>query len=214
MFKAAAGVAALLAVATTVSTVSFESDGVRVGTSVVKDSTLQLRETEGGAVLASANCVESLTGGTAVSVGGERSITIEPGVRLTRVENGWRLSTHGSATLSLTTASGAVSVPSPAVVTASETGWTLATGETLEGTELAASIPVEAYAGNLPDAVAVNQIAASIALPRGPFLAPPPNFFPFILRPIYIQYPRGRPPFDTMNRLNFNRSDFGFNLIL
>lgn len=144
MFKAAAGVAALLAVATTVSTVSFESDGVRVGASVVKESALQLRETEGGAVLASKDSVESLSGGTAVSVGDGRSITVEPGVRLTRVENGWRLSTHGRATLSLKTASGEISVPSPAVVTASETGWTLATGETLAGTGLAASIPVDA----------------------------------------------------------------------
>ena len=143
MFKFAAGTAALLALSVQVSSVSFEEKGLRVGGQLVTENTLQLREAQGGTVLASATVVESLGGGVRVDVGGGREITVEPGIRLTRIGDGWRLSAHGGRLVSVSAAQGALELAGPVILKAKEGGWVLASGEKLEGLALRASVVTE-----------------------------------------------------------------------
>ncbi|KAF0240390.1 MAG: hypothetical protein FD180_4955 [Planctomycetota bacterium] len=143
MLKTLFASGALLAAAASVSGVDFTSAGVSVSGKPVTEATLQLREARGGTVLASKDKVESLAGVVEVTLGGGRTIELEPGVRLVRAGDAWEVSAHGSRRVELTYADGSVIVASPARVAATDGGWLLADGSRLAGMGLRAALATD-----------------------------------------------------------------------
>ncbi|MCE9582895.1 MAG: hypothetical protein K8T20_10405 [Planctomycetes bacterium] len=139
MFKVLLATGVLLTAAASVARVGIGPAGVSVGGAAVTSPVLQLREAEGGNVLASHDVVEPLGGVVEVSFDGGRLLTLEPGVRLSRVASGYELSSHGRRPILVHTSAGALEVTSPAAVSAVDGGWTIGTSR-LEGAALHASL--------------------------------------------------------------------------
>jgi hypothetical protein len=159
MIKALFATGALLAAAASVSGIDFSSKGVSVSGKAVTEASLQLREADGGTVLASRDKVESLAGVVEVTLGGGRTIELEPGVRLGRSGDGWEVSSHGSRRVELTYSDGAVIVASPARVTAADGGWRLDDGSVLKGSGLRAGLAAD---------LGVRRVAETEAAPKDP----------------------------------------------
>lgn len=135
--------AALAAVATSVSKVNYEGGSVNIGGKPVTEVALQLRETETGVVLASKDSVEPLGGLVEVTLEGGRIVTIEPGLRIKRVADGYELTTHGRRPIMLRHEAGELQVPSPVTISATESGWNIASenkNDELQGKPLRAAL--------------------------------------------------------------------------
>jgi len=72
----------------------FEAEGVRVGAELVSGAALVMKG-EASPVLVSGSTVESLGAPVAVSLGSDRDVVLDAGVRLSRSGETWTLSTHG-----------------------------------------------------------------------------------------------------------------------
>ncbi len=190
MLKSLIALGALLGTVTSVAHVGFGDGGVRVGGTTVAETVLQVREVEGGHVLASRDAVESLGGVVEVAVDGG-VVAIEPGIRLTRTSSGYELSTHARRPMVFTTPNGSLAVQSPASITASENGWTTGTGEALEGHTLRVALtqPVDG-----------TRVALADAPPAGTS-TPPAAGTPHmtIRRVVYIDPRPGAEPTDAHN---------------
>lgn len=120
--------------------VRFEAGGVRVGEGLVQGDVLTFRNTaQGQVLLASGSCVESLGGALAVALSADRTLILEPGVRIARGEKGFVLSTHGRRFVVLQAAAARVVLESPVPLALTARGWSLGGGE-LEGAELTARL--------------------------------------------------------------------------
>lgn len=139
MLKTLFATGALLAATAGIAHVEFSASGVAVGGSAVTEETLQLRDAGDGTVLASRNKVESLGGLVEVAVGDGRTVTLEPGARLSRDGETWVLSAHGGRPLELRGSGSPVTVTSPAIVRAVEGGWQVENAPRLEGSALHAA---------------------------------------------------------------------------
>ncbi len=118
--------------------VKFEAGGVRVGDVLLSGAALELREAGAGSVLASASVVESLSSAVTVEVAQGRSLILEPGVRVSRVKEGFALSTHAGKALKLAGVEFAVTTPASFTIT--EKGWDFGAGKVFAGAELHASL--------------------------------------------------------------------------
>lgn len=77
--------------------VRVEADGIRVGSELVTGAAMSLKDSGAIPVLVSGSVVESLSGETlAVSLDG-KELSLGAGLRLTRVAEGFVLSSHGAA---------------------------------------------------------------------------------------------------------------------
>ncbi len=115
--------------------VRFETEGVRVGNALVRGSVLELAAAEAGPVLASGSSLETLASSLDVDLGGGRTLVLEPGVRVTRVAEGFRFSAHQNRRLRFVNAGEAFVVETPALMAVTREGWTVASrkmgGDTL-----------------------------------------------------------------------------------
>ena len=87
--------ALLLAAVGPTAPVRFEADGVRVGSELVTGPAVSLKESGALPLLVSGSVVESLSGETLLVSLGDKQVELGAGMRLTRTEDGFRLSTHG-----------------------------------------------------------------------------------------------------------------------
>jgi hypothetical protein len=87
--------ALVLAVAGPSAPVRFEADGVRVGSELVTDAAISLKEAGALPLLVSGSVVESLSGETLTVDLGEKQVQLGAGLRIMRTPEGFRLSTHG-----------------------------------------------------------------------------------------------------------------------
>jgi hypothetical protein len=105
--------------------VRFESGGVRIGDALVQGTVLELQRSGSATMLASGSSIEALSACVDVEAAPERIFTLEPGIRVTRVEGGYRFSTHEHRRIRFEAPGGAIAAESPVVVAASAEGWTL-----------------------------------------------------------------------------------------
>jgi len=123
--------AALLMAAAPGAEVRFEADGVRVGDRLVEGAVLEFVDGSAGAFLVSGTCFEPLSAAMEISLAPGRSITVEPGVRVKRIEAGFQLTAHGDARVRLATDSGEIILPTPVTISWNEQGWVLSDGTVL-----------------------------------------------------------------------------------
>jgi hypothetical protein len=117
---AAAALAALLAPKVDIR---FESDGLRVGDALVKGSVLELKGAGSSVLLASGASVEALTSRLEIDLAAGRTLVLEPGLRVTRMDGGYRFTAHRSGPLRFATPEESISLAGPVVVSTTAQGW-------------------------------------------------------------------------------------------
>lgn len=121
-------VLAALAVLAVKTDVRFERDGVRIGDVLVQGAVLELKGAGAAALLASGSSVEALASSLEIGLAAERTLTLEPGLRVTRAEGGWRLEAHGSRNIRFAAPGATVTAEGPVIVGLTPEGWLV--GET------------------------------------------------------------------------------------
>lgn len=128
-----------LLLAATAPEVRFEPEGVRVSGALVQGRILELRTSGAATLLASGVSVEPLATALDVEIAGERRFTVEPGLRVERVEGVYRFTTHGLRTIRFATEKGMVALAGPVAVETTAEGWSVG-GTVLEGLALRAGL--------------------------------------------------------------------------
>lgn len=144
---AAVGAALIIPLAETNPTAVFEDGGVRIGNEVVTGKVVHIK----GDLLVSGTLVEPLVGPVTVRLAGDRSIVLEPGVRLERTAGGFRLRTHGRRFIRI----GSIEERAPIEVHLTGEGFEFRPGGTVAGREVTAALAPEtgshgASAGHRP----------------------------------------------------------------
>lgn len=119
--------------------VRFERDGVRVGDALVRGSVVELKNERGAALLASGSSVEALTSSLEIEITAERTLTLEPGLRVTRVEGGYRFASHRDRAIRFAASGVTVAAASPVLVAVAAEGW-LVGDRALSGAALQAGV--------------------------------------------------------------------------
>src|SRR5882672_2268752 len=149
--------ALLLATAGPTAPVRFEADGVRVGSELVTGAAVSLKESGALPLLVSGSVVESLSGETlSVSLGGKQ-VELGAGLRLTRTEDGFRLSTHGMPFM-VTAGPSSLTSDRAAAFTVTEKGFDFGALGVLDGAAfaakaMAATAPVAAVEAQQKDPI-------------------------------------------------------------
>lgn len=120
--------------------VRFDAAGVSVDGKPVDSAALELRSAGEGALLASTRCVESISGSLSVELAPGRQLTVEPGVRLERTADGFRLSNAAGRKIRLTGPEGEISNAVTVDFAVNAEGWTVA-GLPLKAASLEAALP-------------------------------------------------------------------------
>jgi hypothetical protein len=103
--------------------VRFESDGIRIGDALLRGQVLELKSVGSAALLASGSSIEALTETLPVEAAAGRQLLLEPGLRVTRVEEGFRIASHGNRGIKVTAGAEIVMAASPVRVTPTPEGW-------------------------------------------------------------------------------------------
>lgn len=120
-------IAILLAAGTRTSApVSFDAESVRVGELAITDLVLQMKETASGVILVSKGSVEPLSSPLSVSLAEERTLILEPGVRVSRLAAGFGLTVHNRRRVEIEVAGEKTIVVMPVTIEVTEAGWKVA----------------------------------------------------------------------------------------
>jgi hypothetical protein len=133
---ALAALAALLAPA---ADIRFEADGLRVDGALVQGRVLELKGTGSAALLASGASVEALTSSLEIGLAPDRTLVLDPGLRVTREEGGYRFVSHQNRRIRFSGAEGAVAAAGSVLVSATASGWLIG-DHAIAGTRLHAGV--------------------------------------------------------------------------
>lgn len=118
--------AMVLALVPAAPSVSFESGSVRVGDEVISDTVMQLRDTSAGHILVSGNSVEPLARPLSIALSADRSLVLEPGVRVERSNGTYTLSIHSRRRIELEAEGEKIVLVAPVSFEVGEKGWKVA----------------------------------------------------------------------------------------
>jgi hypothetical protein len=135
--------------------ISFESDGVKVGGTLIKGKVLEVRDS----VLVSGSVVEPLSNEIEISLGSNKSLVLEPGLRLSRDNKGYLLTAHGRRFVSLNES---VEMETPFAIAVSTDGWKVG-DKSVSGDTMRAKLVASA-----PAMTAVASVPQTQPLPRRP----------------------------------------------
>jgi hypothetical protein len=116
----------LVAAAPSGVSVSFDGESVRVGDSAVTETVLELRQVTAGPILVSKSSVEPLSQPVSISLTPDRTLVLEPGVRVTRVQDGFALSVHYRRRVELEVEGQKSVLVMPVTLALTDRGWTAA----------------------------------------------------------------------------------------
>jgi hypothetical protein len=117
---------------------TFEAGGVSVDGALVRGTALSVREGAGRLLLVSGASVEPLSAEAVISAEG-RTMSVAPGVRVTRAADGYVLSVHGRKRVAVTLGGERHALLAPVTVKPAAGGWDLGSGLVRQGQELAAA---------------------------------------------------------------------------
>jgi len=101
--------------------VRFEKDGVRVGDALVQGAVVELQN----GLLASGSSVEALVSAVDIHVADGRTLTVEPGVRISRADGRYRIAAHQGRRIRFAGTEGTFFASGPVEVAATAEGWTV-----------------------------------------------------------------------------------------
>ena len=111
--------------------VKFEKFGVRVGGEFIDGAAFELRTLPSGVLLVSGKAVEPISAEILIEAASDRRLVGEPGVRVSKLESGYRLETHGPRSILVRSGDKRIEVSSPVSLTPTAEGWTLGEDRTL-----------------------------------------------------------------------------------
>lgn len=115
------------------------SGGVRQDSRSGPALATDLVESPSGLVLTTRTSVESLTGETEVALEAGRVLRLTPGIRFTRLEEGYSLATHDGRKIEVDAGTERIALPSPVIARLTSRGWEFGGGQPYAGPVLAAS---------------------------------------------------------------------------
>lgn len=119
--------------------VRFETGGVRVGDALVTGGVLEVKGAGSSILLASGTSVEALSSSLEIGLDGDRVLALEPGLRVARVDEGYRFTAHRPVAIRFTASDETITVRGPVRVVPTAEGWQV--GErTLSGRTLQAGM--------------------------------------------------------------------------
>lgn len=122
------------------SVARFDAAGLSLNGKTVDSSVLELRSHGDNALLASVRCVEPISGSLSVEMASGRMLTVEPGVRLERKAEGFRLSSAAGRKIRLSGAEGEISNAATVDFSVTAEGWMVG-GVALKEASLKAALP-------------------------------------------------------------------------
>ena len=134
-------VLALLSLLVPKADLRFDADGLRVDGALVKGEVLELKSAGSSLLLASGSSVETLAPSLEIDLGADRTLVLDPGIRVSRAEGGYRFAAHRSGSLRFSSSKESIAVDGPVTVTISAEGWTVG-DRSLMGHKLQASVAV------------------------------------------------------------------------
>jgi hypothetical protein len=120
--------------------VRFEADGLRVDGALVTGRVLELKGAGSSALLASGSSVEALTSSLEIRLTADRTLVLEPGLRVARAEGGYLFTSHRSGAIRFTASEESVAVAGPVLVAATPEGWQIGDRK-VAGARLQAGVP-------------------------------------------------------------------------
>lgn len=139
---------ALAAVVLLAPGVRFEKDGVRIGDALVQGEVLELHGTPAGALLASGSSIEPLSSSLELQLGAERTLTLDPGLRVARTDAGCRIMTHDRRAVRFVASGETFLADAPVEVAVTADGW-LVGDRVLTGAALRAGLGRQDEESNL-----------------------------------------------------------------
>jgi len=124
------------------SDVRFETDGLRIDGALVTGRVLEVKNAGPAMVLASGVAVEALTSTVAVELAPERTLTLEPGVRVSRAGEGYKFSSHRTGPIRFSAGEESFTLDVPVVVAATAEGWQVGDRK-VAGRALQAGVPAQ-----------------------------------------------------------------------
>ena len=94
-------------------------------------------------VLITSSVTVPLTHTAALTLSTDRTLNLDPGVRMTRIENGYSLATYDGKNINLELGAEWVALPSPSTIRLTDSGWDLGTGKTYRSSVLTAHRAVQ-----------------------------------------------------------------------
>ena len=131
--------AALTALLAPETDVRFEADGLRIAGAVVKGQVLELKDAGSAVLLASGSSVEALTSSIDIDLAADRTLVLDPGIRVTRTDGGYRFTTHRTGSIRFSASEQSVALAGPVLVAATAEGWQIG-DRTVVGRRLQASL--------------------------------------------------------------------------
>jgi hypothetical protein len=122
--------------------IRFETDGLRVGDALVKGNVLELKGVGSAVLLASGSSVEALASSLEIDLAAERTLALEPGIRVARVDGGYRFTAHRNGAIRFSASDESIAVPGPALVAVTAEGWQVGDRK-LAGRKLQAGLPTQ-----------------------------------------------------------------------
>jgi hypothetical protein len=145
--------------------VRFERDGVRVGESVLRGGLLELQGAGGVTFLASGSSVEALATAVEVEVAPDRRLVLEPGLRVTREEAGYRVAAHADRKIRFEAGAERLLIAGPVRIATTAEGWKIGDAS-LAGVSLKAGLQQDDTKDNLDRMLqAKDRMATSPAKP-------------------------------------------------
>jgi hypothetical protein len=135
-------VLAVLALLPPTPEIRFDADGLRVDGAVVTGRVLELKSAGSALLLASGSSVEALAPSLEIELAADRTLVLEPGIRVDRGEGGYRFAAHRSGPLRFSSSTESIAVAGPVTVAVTVEGWKV--GErNLVGHRLQASVQTQ-----------------------------------------------------------------------
>ncbi len=141
--------------------VRFEKDGVRIGDALVQGAVVELQS----GLLASGSSVEALTSALDVRIADGRSLTLEPGLRVSRVDGVFRVAAHEGRKIRFAASGETFFAAGPVEVSVTAEGWSV--GErVVPGSSLRAGLERQDEESNLDKMLKDKEKMRGSTLPR------------------------------------------------
>lgn len=116
-------IAALAALLAPKADVRFEADGLRIDGALVTGRVLEVKNAGSAVLLASGSSVEALTSSIEIGLAAERTLVLDPGIRVSRTGEGYRFSAHRTGPIRFMVSEETMTLDAPIVVSVTAEGW-------------------------------------------------------------------------------------------
>ena len=103
--------------------VRFEAEGLRVEGDLVSGRALEVKNAGSAVLLASGSAVEALTSTVEIGLAADRTLALDPGIRVSRTGEGYRFSSHRTGPLRFSAGAETFSLDTPVAVSVTAEGW-------------------------------------------------------------------------------------------